>query len=95
MRDKSSHLPPPPSTMPAYAPDISLDVDGNLWVREYTGPGQARAPWSVFTESGRFLGTVDMPAGLSVLDIGGDYVLGLRRDKDDVEHVQLYELIKP
>jgi hypothetical protein len=36
-----------------------------------------------------------MPTGLRVTEIGPDYVLGLWRDADDVEHVRMYELIKP
>ena len=35
------------------------------------------------------------PADLSVIEIGADYLLGTWRDELDVEHVQLYELIKP
>jgi hypothetical protein len=41
------------------------------------------------------LGTLIAPDGLDILDIGSDYVIGVWRDSLDVEHVQLYELIKP
>lgn len=80
--------------MPAYAPDIHLDPDLNLWVREYTRPGDPQMVWSVFTEAGVLLGTVDTPTGLKILDIGDNYILGLRRDEYEVEFVQLYELMK-
>ena len=51
--------------------------------------------WSVFDVEGFFLGRVTMPHEFSPLDIGPDYVLGLWRDEDDVEHVRMYELIEP
>lgn len=88
------HRPPPPETMPAYAPEIHVDAERNLWVREYARPGDRNWTYSVFTEDGIFLGTLPVPAGLAVLDIGRDYLLGLRRDQLGVEYVQLHELRK-
>jgi hypothetical protein len=35
------------------------------------------------------------PARFTPFEIGPDYVLGVWRDADDVEHVQMYELVKP
>jgi len=86
--------PPPPETMPAYAPYIHIDRELNLWVREYTRVGAREWAYSVFNEGGVFLGMVPFPMGLTVLDIGRDYVLGLVRDELDVEYVQLYQLHK-
>ena len=51
--------------------------------------------WRVFDRTGRWSGTVTMPARFNPMDIGSDYVLGLWRDEDDVEHVRLYRLMKP
>jgi hypothetical protein len=69
---------------------------GNLWVQEYRMPGDNTPPrWSVFDIDGIPLGEVAYPDGFSPLDIGSDYVLGVWSDADDVEHVQLYDLIKP
>jgi hypothetical protein len=84
--------PPAPQTYPAYAPDILVDSDMNLWVRESSRLGDERSKWSVFTDEGELLGEVDMPPGLRVLDIGTDYVLGLQRDELDVEYIQKYPL---
>jgi hypothetical protein len=86
--------PPPPTTLPAYAPDIRIDSDGSLWVKEYSRPGVLRVNWSVFSEDGVFLATVGTPPGLKVLDIGSDYVLGVWHDENDVEYVQTYRLIR-
>lgn len=86
-------MPVAPS-MPAYA-TVWGDALGNLWVADYD-PLVVRAPrWSVFNAEGVWLGVVTTPEGFRPLDIGSDYVLGLWRDADDVEHVRLYTLIKP
>ena len=80
--------------MPAYA-TVRADALGNLWVADYD-PLVARAPrWSVFNAEGVWLGVVTTPEGFRPLDIGSDYVLGLWRDENDVEHVGMYQLVKP
>jgi len=86
--------PPPPTTMPAYAPDIRFDSDHNLWVKEYSRPGDARVSWSVFSEDGVLLATVETRPGVRILDIETDYVIGLWHDENDVEYVQMFRLIK-
>jgi hypothetical protein len=85
---------PIPSTMPAFD-GLETDRLGNLWVRETVRPGATDAVWTVFDSEGRIRGTAWTPADLSVAEIGVDYLLGTWRDELDVEHVQLYELIKP
>lgn len=74
---------------------MRTDRRGNLWVENYPAPGTSMNFWSVFDVEGFFLGRVTMPHEFSPLDIGPDYVLGLWRDEDDVEHVRMYELIEP
>ncbi|NIM49980.1 MAG: hypothetical protein GTN78_22390 [Gemmatimonadales bacterium] len=92
---------PKVSTMPAFgspammAEAVRVDQVGNLWVLEYSRPSDHRLRWTVFDPDGRLLGTLQLPAGLRLLDIGDDCVLGLWRDELDVEHVRLYELSKP
>lgn len=90
--------------LPAYQ-TMLVDSGRNLWVSDATlewflGQGFSRVlstptSWRVFDPSGRWLGTVTMPARFRVMDIGNDYVLGLWRDADDVEHIRLYRLNKP
>jgi hypothetical protein len=92
LRRAWARRPPAPATMPAYVPDIHVDPDLNLWVREYGRPGDPNRTYSVFAEDGVFLGTVILPRGLAILDVGRDYILGLRMDELDVEYVELYEL---
>jgi hypothetical protein len=85
---------PTPSTMPAYERFL-FDLSGNLWVEEYRRPGDAVPVFSVFDGDGRRLGAVRMPAGVTVLEVGEDYVLGHWRDDLDVEHIRLLNLTKP
>ncbi len=92
MRTVFATMPPPPSTYPAFAPAIRVDSDLNLWVKEFGQPGDLRSPWSVFSPAGEFLGLVEMPPAIEVLEIGSDYVLGLHRDEFDVEYVQFFRL---
>jgi hypothetical protein len=94
MRVLFEKLPPPPRTYPAYAPDIHVDGDLNVWIRESSRPAHQRSEWSVFSAGGEFLGTVVMPPGVDVLDIGADYVLGLQRDELGVEYVRKFRLCR-
>jgi hypothetical protein len=82
---------PFPATFPAFA-DLMADPDGNLWVLDYSRPGEERRHWTVFSPEGRALGMVETPAGLRILEIGRDYVLGVWQDDLDVEHVRMHRL---
>ncbi|HEX2188702.1 MAG TPA: hypothetical protein VHG51_07365 [Longimicrobiaceae bacterium] len=82
------------ATFPAFA-SFRLDEAGNLWVEDYRRPGDEQPRWSVFDPEGRWLGTVETPAGLEVYAIGGDWILGKAKDDLDVEHVRLYRLERP
>ncbi len=80
--------------MPAYA-TVRIDNIGNLWVQEYSLPGDDRICWTVFDRHGILLGSVGFPERFRALDIGEDYVLGVWTDDMDLEHVRLYDLRKP
>ncbi|UCC49806.1 MAG: hypothetical protein JSV41_06515 [Gemmatimonadota bacterium] len=84
---------PFPETMPAYS-DVSVDVDGNLWVEDYQRPGEDQPRRTVFNPDGVMLGVVEMPPRFTVYQIGSDFVLGRWRDDLDVEHIHLYALLK-
>lgn len=70
---------PPPRQLP---PILGLMTDSRdwLWVRD----GLDR--WSVFDSAGKWLTTVQVPLR-RVYEFGGDYVLGLVLDSDDVPSV--------
>lgn len=69
-----------------------IDALGNIWVREYTPPWSAESSMGVFAADGPWLGTIAMPADFRPLEIGADYLLGIRTDELDVQHLVLYEL---
>lgn len=85
---------PTPETLPAFEA-IRVDRLGNAWVQQFEVPGAPERIWSVFDEDGTWLGDVAFPDRFRPLEIGDDYVLGRFGDDLDVEHVQVWELIKP
>jgi hypothetical protein len=85
---------PSMETMPAHDRFLLRDPEGNLWVLDFAVPGAPRATWSVFAKEGRFRGTVHLPPGFRLLDVGSDYVLGSWPDEGGALHVQLIDLLK-
>jgi hypothetical protein len=85
---------PTRATLPFYQ-RLKTDAGGNLWVQEFRAPGDGAPRWSVFDPRGRWLGTVETPEGLNVVEIGPDWVLGTWHDEMDVQHVRLHLLRKP
>jgi hypothetical protein len=84
---------PVPQVWPEYS-GITLDHDGNLWVKRGPTDGGRAMEYLVFDSAGALLGSVSMPP-VRVLEIGPDYVLGVYRDELEVEYVQRFEITKP
>ena len=84
---------PVPEVFPAYNLVRADDV-GNIWVQAYPIPGEQNDHWAVFSSEGVLLGDVSLPSGLDPKHIGTDFVAGVWRDDLNVEHVQLYGLVK-
>jgi hypothetical protein len=84
---------PEPSTRPAYS-DLVVDSEGYAWAAEHHSMAErgSATDWEVFAPDGEWLGSVRTPARFTVFEIGQDYVLGIRLDELDVEHVQLLRL---
>ena len=80
-----------------HAPYDSLLVapGGELWVRTTGKPGADPRIWIALAQSGAALGTAAVPASLRLLQVGRDFVIAVRRDEDDVEHVGVYPLRRP
>lgn len=79
-------------TLPAFV-ELLVDGTGHLWVRRARLPTEEGPPrWDVFRPDGRWLGTVATPEGLSVRQVGQDFVLGTRTDELGVQRVELYRL---
>ncbi|HEX6036449.1 hypothetical protein [Longimicrobium sp.] len=85
---------PFPDQMPPLTA-MKVDSAGNLWLQDPQPPGDdAPSTWTVLDPAGRVLGRVRLPSDLSVRQIGGDWVLGVVVDADQVEHVRLYRLTR-
>jgi hypothetical protein len=78
-----------PATMPVYT-DLLVDPSGNVWARRH---GDELPEWDLFDARGSCRGTVRMPTGLTVHEIGEDYVLGVWSDASGVAHVRLHRLV--
>ena len=85
---------PVPDAVPAFV-QFEVDALENFWVARFDLDEAGRRPWDVFGPDGGFLGTVAMPRGVDVLQVGGDFVLGTLQDADDVEYVVVLQLSKP
>jgi len=83
-----------PPTMPAFT-EFLVDTEGDLWVRRPAWPRTQADGWDVFDPGGVFLGTVGMPEGFELQQIGRDWALGVWTDEMDVEYVDLYLVKKP
>ena len=84
---------PMAETFPAYS-NLKADALGYLWVAEFELPGEKRdfTLWTVFDQEGRAVGFVETPPGLTIYEIGADYILGKRTGEMDVESVELWGL---
>ncbi|HET7602332.1 MAG TPA: hypothetical protein VFK36_04895 [Gemmatimonadales bacterium] len=84
---------PFPSSMPVFERVLADEV-GNLWVEEYSIRGGQPRHWSVFNDSGRWLGDVSTPAGFDPQYITGDALYGVWRAGGEVPRVRGYALVK-
>jgi len=80
--------------MPLFASPFG-DSMGRVWLPSWR-PGAARegaSHYTVISADGAWLGTVEAPPGLRILDAAHGLVLGVQRDQMDVESVVVYELV--
>ncbi len=93
-------------SFPAFASFLPAK-DGHLWVEQYgsvedlldpqrdLGRGLILPDWTVFSPEGRWLGTLTVPSGLNIHEVGDDYVLGVWTDSLDIPYVVLHRIEKP
>jgi hypothetical protein len=79
--------------VPPYAA-IELDDGGNIWILDFDDRMRPAGRWSVHDAEGRLLARIALPERFRPLHIGTDFILGVDRDELDVEHVQLFRLIR-
>ena len=85
---------PIPKTAPAHAA-LRVDHSGNLWVQDYPRAKAPMVTWRVFGRSGSPVAHVELPAHLTVFEIGADYVLGRYLDPEEsIPQVRLYRLTR-
>lgn len=94
MQERLNEAMPYPRMKSAFD-DLRVDRAGHVWLAGHAAPGADAVPWNVLDAEGRWLGTVPVPAGLRVLEIGADYLLAAGKDEMDVQRVELYRLEKP
>ena len=73
------------------------DPLGRVWISRWGTADSARngtvGPYRVFGSDGAWLGWVELPFRLRVLDIGADRILGVQRDEFDVEAIVVLPLL--
>ncbi len=84
---------PKPEAMPTYRA-LRVDRLGRLWVREAAHVGES-GRWAVYAPDGGLLADLRLPERFTVTDAGAEYLLGVLRDENDLERVQLFRLRSP
>ena len=84
----------PEEALPLFSSPFG-DRAGRVWLPTYVpgGPREGSPTYTVISPDGEWLGSVDAPAGLRILDVAGGRVLGVVKDEMDVESVVVYELV--
>jgi hypothetical protein len=86
-------LMPIPDSFPSVTGLVG-DGAGLAWARNAAHLGDSVATWRVLGNRGAILGSVQLPARATPLDIGADYVLLHHPDADGVERVELRRLTR-
>ncbi len=84
---------PLPDSMPAFE-SLQVDQVGWLWAELFEFDSRRPSPWMVFDVDGRARGILSVPTGVTVHEIGEDYILGTWKDEFDVEYVRRYPLTR-
>lgn len=80
-----------PEALPAFG-RILLDGRANLWVSEPQVAAVAPRTWWVFSPEGVLQGRVDVPEGLTVLELGASHLLGLVERPGGGQELRRYAL---
>jgi hypothetical protein len=84
---------PVPALSPAFG-GLAVDPDGNVWIQAYPRPADTTVTWAVLGPDGAPLARIEVPRPLQVMEVGRDYLLGLRRDELGVETLEMYSVTR-
>jgi hypothetical protein len=79
----------PLGSRPAFS-RLLLGRDGRVWVESFRVDRASSAEYVALDRTGRVVGRLTSPPGVRFWDFGADYALGVRKDENDVETVELY-----
>jgi hypothetical protein len=82
-----------PTSLPAYTA-LRVDPHGIAWLRDFRLDPDEAETWRLLHPVEGYLGDVPLAAGASLLDVGADHLLVLRRDALGVESVQRLPLTR-
>ena len=81
---ESADIVPSGSILPPYS-RMEVDDGGYLWVAEYVDFDLDARNWTVFSPDGVLMGSVEVPEGFRILQVGDDEVIGRFRDELGIE----------
>lgn len=82
-----------PETLPAFG-GVFADRLGTLWVQEFEPGRPASREWRVYDADGALVGRLRLPGGLTPMDAGSDYLVGVLTDELGIEQVVEAPLIR-
>jgi len=90
---------PGSDSIPAFS-DLLADDEGHLWLKPYDPRTDSHwllrprtgGEWLVVDSAGRMLARARVPEGFRLMDVRGDRLAGVSRDRAGVERIQVYAL---
>lgn len=82
---------PVPESYPAID-ELFLDQDDRLWVRRFVAPADTHQLWFVFGSEGSLYGSVLLPQGVTIHDVGEDVVLVSSASPDGAPGVTVFHI---
>jgi hypothetical protein len=76
----------------AYFDSLVVGAGDEVWVRQAHPFAGEPSMWTVVTRDGAALGTVTLPARMRLTQVGTDFIVGITKDENDIEHVGVYPL---
>jgi hypothetical protein len=82
---------PFPSHVPALN-KLLVDASGRVFAQQYPEQGWQRQQYFVYSPAGTLVAQLTGPERASIVDVRADRVLVIRRDADDVAHVEVHAI---